>query len=146
MKTKLTILALCLFVISFFLPAYDVFDGGDCAALCAVELFADDLGNDAYYFPFTFSNLLMVVLPILLLTKYRRVTVPKPIIVIQIILLIHVVSWLFEGGIKDIQIGYYVWLLSMVLILYVTIRSRKSDPYSLQKKGNGKFSHLLTRP
>ena len=58
MKTKLTILALCLFVISFFLPAYDVFDGGDCAALCAVEIFADDLGNDAYYFPFTFSNVM----------------------------------------------------------------------------------------
>jgi len=144
MKTKLTITAFVLFVISLFLPAYEGGNGYQCAELCAVDLYADNLGNRWYYFPFTLSNLLMVVLPILLLTKYRKVTVPKPIIVIQVILLLHIVSWLFVGGIKNIQIGYYIWLLSMVLILYVSIRSRKSDP--LQNKGNGKFGHLLTKP
>jgi len=156
MKTKLTIVGIILFVTSFFLPAFWHDYGYTCAWKCILELWnPNGIGSIIYFFPFTFSNLLMIILPIALLTKYRDNSVPKSIICIQAVLLLHVLSWLYfvarivfgdEVNFLHIEVGYYVWLLSMVLILYAAIRSRKSDPYSLQKKGNGKFSHLLTRP
>ena len=127
MKTKLTILGICLFVVSFFLPAYESLTGYECAEFCALYTFDLDVGEFAYYFPFTFSNLAMVIMPILLLTKYRCAPVPKVIIVTQVILLLHVLSWLFVERISLILIGYYVWLLSMIIILFVSIYTRRSS-------------------
>jgi len=142
-KSIITVVAFLLFVISFFLPA---FDGGknytmgyQCAKMCAIDLWDvwdDDFWDDdfyslLYYFPFTFSNLIMLVLPPLLLTRCRYIAIPKYVIGLQIILLLHVLSWICIGlannDINDIRVGYYIWLLSMFLILYVTICSRKAE-------------------
>jgi len=136
MKTKFTILGVCLFVISFFLPAFWHDYGYICAWKCILELWnPKGIGSIIYFFPFTFSNLLMLILPVALLTKYRDKPVPKSIICVQVILLLHVLSWFYFGprivfadevNFQHIEIGYYVWLLSMCLILGASLVSRKS--------------------
>ena len=139
-KVTITVVGFLLFVISFFLPAYqggkDWSMGYQCAEFCAIEVW-DELGDKEglyvllYYFPFTFSNLIMLILPLLLLTRWRNTAIPKCIIGLQIILLLHVLSWaglpMTDGGISAIKVGYYIWLLSMCIILYVTINSRKAE-------------------
>ncbi len=133
MKTKpiLIIIGTLLFYISFFLPSYHTYLGYECAKLCSFDILEDlDLFNIEfyYYFSFTFSNIMMIILPILLLSRYRNAPTPLYLCIIQVILLLHVISWLFPvGDINEIKIGYYVWLLSMCIILYVSIKSKLAE-------------------
>ena len=81
-----------------------------------------------YYGPF---NLAMVVMPILLLTVFRKRAVPLGIVIVQGILLLHVLSWpimVLTGVGGSIQIGYYVWLLSMMIIFGISM-PRKPEPF-----------------
>ena len=78
-----------------------------------------------YYGPFNLSNLAMAVMPILLLTVFRKRAVPLGIVIVQGILLLHVLSWpimVLAGVGGSIQIGYYVWLLSMMIIFGISMR------------------------
>ena len=129
MRTIITVTAILLFLLSFFLPALDDGSGFFCAKYCAYDIWeaSSDPGRILYYFPFTFSNLLMLILPLLLLTRARNKAIPMGVIFIQAILILHVLSWLvlsLKDGDTDIKIGYYIWLLSMCMILYVSIHSR----------------------
>ena len=138
MKTKLTVLGICLFVVSFFLPAYDVLKGWECANFCVWDVFGiwnDDIESTVvifYYFSFTFSNILMLMIPLLLLKRYQNRAIPKAIITTQVILLLHVISWFFQNAydstLGDLRAGYYVWLLSMIVILCASLLSRKKQP------------------
>lgn len=127
---KLPITAWILFLISFFLPAYADLSGYTCAVACLFyysECVESARPWTLYFFPFTFSNILMFVLPILVVSVCRRRRLPFGILIIQLILFVHVVSWpilmslgCLEGSIKGIGIGYYIWFVSMVLMLRCT--------------------------
>ena len=78
-----------------------------------------------YYGPFNLSNLAMTVMPILLLTVFRKRAVPLGIVIVQGILLLHVLSWpimVLTGVGGSIQLGYYLWLLSMIIIFGISMR------------------------
>jgi hypothetical protein len=139
---KILLIALLLFVVSFFLPAYhneyvEPF-GYECALFCLGGIWDDlisaDIATIAYYFPFSFSNIAMIVLVPLLATVFRRKRVPLLIKVIQVILIMHVLSWLVlhiaYGTIGDVRIGYYLWLGSMCMVLWCSLRRRNVEPAS----------------
>ena len=130
-----------LFVVSFFLPAYhsmDVYSGYDCALFCLLAILegwgSADIAIAAYYFSFSVSNIAMIVLVPLLATVFRRKRVPLLIKVIQVILIMHVLSWLVlsiaSGTIGDVRIGYYLWLGSMCMVLWCSLRHRNVEPAS----------------
>ncbi len=143
---KILLIALILFVVSFFLPAYhpsydefygsyDEFYGYNCAFICLLAMLVDwDFAEIAYYFPFSFSNIAMIVLVPLLATVFRRKRVPLLIKVIQVILIMHVLSWLVliiaSGEIGSVRIGYYLWLGAMCMVLWCSLRRRNVEPVS----------------
>ena len=142
---KILFIALILFVVSFFLPAhyheYGKESGYDCALYCMFIITegwrsADiaDIALLAYYVSFSVSNIAMIVLVPLLATVYRRKRVPLLIKVIQVILIMHVLSWLVlhiaYGTIGNVKIGYYLWLGSMCMVLWCSLRRRNVEPTS----------------
>ena len=135
---KILLIALLLFVVSFFLPAFEGQHGYFCALFCLWGIWDDwvsaDIATIAYYFPFSFSNIAMIVLVPLLATVFRRKRVPLLIKVIQVILIMHVLSWLVlhiaNGTIGDVRIGYYLWLGSMCMVLWCSLRCRNVEPAS----------------
>jgi hypothetical protein len=143
-QMKILLIALILFVVSFFLPAYlpmddwDEWSGYECALFCLWVIWEDfDSAGIAYYFPFSFSNIAMIVLVPLLATVFRRKRVPLFIKVIQVILIMHVLSWLVIhiaygqiGDVSDVRIGYYLWLGSMCMVLWCSLRRRNVEPAS----------------
>jgi len=148
-KMKLLITALILFVASFFLPFYMEMPGYECALFCMLvwggNLFITEWQWQAYYFAFTLSHIMMILMPVLLSTVLKHKRIPIGLIVAQIVLLIHVVSFLvmhiahdikylgntnMGDAIPDINVGYYIWLLSMLLMLVVTVRKRMVDQSS----------------
>ena len=129
---KLLVMASCLFIGSFFLPSYYIFNGYECAKFCAWDMWSfPEMTGIAYYFLFTISNLLMILVPVLLITKLKHKRIPIGLIVGQIILLGHVITWqlldIIDDSDAEIKIGYYIWLMSMVLMLGCTLSKRKSD-------------------
>jgi hypothetical protein len=137
---KILLIALILFVVSFFLPAYyheyGKESGYECALFCLFIIISGEFGSAgrAYYFSFSFSNIAMIVLVPLLATVFRRKRVPLFIKVIQVILIMHVLSWLVFhiGGLQigDVKIGYYLWLGSMCMVLWCSLRRRNVEPVS----------------
>jgi hypothetical protein len=139
---KILLIALLLFVVSFFLTAYhppnEKFYGYFCAWFCLWGIWSDPVSADiawlAYYFSFSFSNIAMIVLVPLLATVFRRKRVPLLIKVIQVILIMHVLSWLVlkiaYGQIGAVRIGYYLWLGSMCMVLWCSLRRRNVEPAS----------------
>jgi hypothetical protein len=126
---KLLITALSLFAASFFFPSYDGLLGHTCAWFCMWDIWTGSFDlHIAYYFPFTISNLMMILVPALLMTALKNKRIPMGLIIGQIILLAHVISWpimhLAEGTLSDVEIGYYGWLLSMLFMLGCTSRKR----------------------
>jgi len=129
----LILLSLALFVVSFFLPAYQetYFNGlgWECAQVCLEMLKpgSDEFNNpDRWYFgSFNLSNLAMSIMPILLLTVFRERGVPLSIVIVQGILILHVISWPVRVWLSDsnghILWGYYVWLISMIVIFTISI-------------------------
>ena len=157
-QMKILLIALLLFVVSFFLPAYHhegldlptgyheyvqyvEFSGYECAFICLLAILEGWRSADiaeiawfAYYFSFSFSNIAMIVLVPLLATVFRRKRVPLLIKVIQVILIMHVLSWLVLliawGLIGYVRIGYYLWLGSMCMVLWCSLRRRNVEPAS----------------
>ena len=122
-------ISLGLFITSAFLPAYTSDIGWDCARVCVESI--GFLGSikwpwGYYHFAFNFSNLFMVSVPILYLLK-KKWRVPLFLPFIQLMLILHVLSWpvLNFGRIEDIRIGYYSWVLSMILVFIAMWIKRK---------------------
>jgi hypothetical protein len=125
-------IAVTLFIVSFLLPAFEYEEGYFYAVACMVIFIPTfdvyDLWPRIYWFLFTFSNLIMLLLPILLVTRWRYKKIPIGIRILQLILLCHVISWpiiAFFGEFLDmIHTGYYVWLLSMIIMAVVTFTKK----------------------
>ena len=139
MKIGLTISGMVLFVVSFFLPAYYNIPGYECAQIVLTDIWGDESDQrnrflvSVYYLAFNFSNGLMLALPVLLLIRFRAKPVPLWMVGIQFVLLLHVLSWpvihLVESveEFQEIKVGYYLWLLSMCLILVASVLSRRQN-------------------
>lgn len=126
----LAMVALVLFVISLFLPSYFNGRGYECVYFCLHTIWPpNDLGFDtAYYFVFNITNLLMMVTPIAIVCGFyqKAVSQRNRLLFAQIntLLFLHVLSWwlihLFsKEGIEKIQIGYYLWAISIGLCTFV---------------------------
>ncbi len=127
----LLILGLVLFIASAFFPAYTSDTGWDCARVCIESiLFLNSIKWPwgYYHFAFNFSNLFMVSVPMLYLFKSNW-RVPLFLPAIQLLLILHVISWpiLNLDRIEDIRIGYYLWLVSMILVFAAMWMQRKSQ-------------------
>ena len=124
---KLTLIGTGLFLLSFLLPAYGDSSGFRCAWFCAVIIQEGFDWSSAFYFAFSFLNLLMLTLPFLVFVHYRDRPFPKKVIGLQVLCLLYALSWWFINlnTLEEIRIGCYVWIGSMALLLRATWATRK---------------------
>jgi hypothetical protein len=115
------------FVISFFLPAYEGLKGYQCAWFCILFLFehSPDLWSLLYYPAFDVTNLFMIFLFAIRISG-RRIKRRKIINGLSIVLLAHTLSWVVlhlmkDADISDIEIGYYLWFLSMAGLVFLNL-------------------------
>jgi len=136
MKTpqKLGLVAVVVFIISHFLPAYGDAWGFACFRVCWNML----LGRDAkilagawfYYSGFAASNILFPLMVVLLFItkKGRRVRA-----VISVVFCFHVLSWVVvhifgkPSEIAELKIGYYVWLTAYGLLVAAHLWKEPSE-------------------
>ena len=121
--------ALVVFVISFFLPAFEDMSGFACFAFCWDTLLGHEAsgnirifsGGWVYYSGFVLSNVLFVglVAAMLLTRKTGRVRS-----VLSLLCFLQVLSWLVlfiiagkPSQIIAIKVGYYVWLIAYGLLV-----------------------------
>jgi hypothetical protein len=126
MKTprNLGLVAVVVFVISHFLPAYGDGSGFACFGVCWNAL----LGHDTeilsagwfYYSGFVISNILFIglVAALFVTKKSRRLRS-----VVSVVFFLHVLSWLVLHDFQQppqidmIKIGYYFWLIAYGLLV-----------------------------
>jgi hypothetical protein len=143
-RVKIAVLAV-IFVASFFMPSYKSWPGYHCASTCL----SNSEGN--YYFIFTFTNLLTIFFVISLLANISQGK--KTLKWIGAFLIAHLCTWpLFHlctwpsfvkyhdstvfdltdkqnasiPDIGDIEMGFYFWCFSIILIWVEYCRSNKS--------------------
>jgi len=124
MKTprNLGLVAVVVFVISHFLPAYGDGSGFACFGVCWDALLGHDTeilsGGWFYYSGFAIANILFtgLVVALFVTKKSRRLRS-----VVSIVFFLHVLSWLvlhaFQPQITEIKIGYYLWLSAYGLLV-----------------------------
>ena len=136
MKTSrnLGLVAIVLFVISHFLPAYGSSSGfacfGDCWDMLLGHHAAILSGGWFYYSGFVISNILFIGLVVALFVtkKSRRLRS-----VVSVVFFVHVLSWLalhiFQQPpqIDEIKIGYYVWLIAYGLLVAAHLWKEPGD-------------------
>jgi hypothetical protein len=128
---KLLLAAVALFAVSFWLPAYQPasrpMPGWECLQVCA-EAGAEVLKHpfkslgQYYYAGFVLSNALFVVIAVWAALRPSRRRLRTSL---AAIILLHVVSW-WPCGYKEIHYGYFVWLLSFVLLFAVAVVPRSA--------------------
>ena len=120
---KLGVAAVLLFIISYLLPAYTEDRGYACFLACWGILWnpdSSDLGGWLYYSGFVLTNILFVVLVVaLFVTKKAR----QLRWLGSFILPLYVMSWSIialvdrkSSAMRDIKVGYYVWLAAYALL------------------------------
>ena len=126
---NLGLIAVVVFVISHFLPAYGKGSGFACFGVCWNMLLGRDAeilsGGWFYYSGFAISNILFIGLVVALFVteKIRRLR-----LVVSVVFMVHVLSWLVlhifqqPSQITEIKIGYYVWLSAYGLLVAAHIR------------------------
>lgn len=126
MKTprKLGLVAVVLYVVSHFLPAYGDGSGFACFEYCWNNLLGRDTqilsGGWFYYSGLAIANVLFIGLVVALFVtkKGRRLRS-----VASAVLFLHVLSWLVlhilqqPPQVTEIKIGYYLWLMAYGLLV-----------------------------
>ena len=138
MKTSriLGLVAIVLFIVSHFLPAYG--DGGsgfECFKACWKMFSGDNAdvlsGGWFYYSGFVIANNLFVVLALTLFAtkKYRRLR-----LAVSLVCFLHVLSWLVlhvldkpQKWPSEIKIGYYLWLIAYGLLGAAHLRKEPTE-------------------
>ena len=137
MKTLryLGLVAILVFVISFFLPAYgDEGSGFICFRFCWSVLLGHDTelftGAWFYYSGFAVSNILFIgLVAALFVTKKAR----GLRLVVSAVFFLHVLSWvvlhIFQhpSQVNEIKIGYYVWLTAYGLLVAAHFSKKPSE-------------------
>jgi hypothetical protein len=129
LRSKVAIAAALLFGLSFALPADGTMSGIACLGVCwgvlanLGENHDVPLGGWCYYSAFVLANVLFVVLFWALLFWSAQLRLR---LWIAIVSTLQVLSWLVvnlfalrNGDRFDLGIGYFIWLLSFVLLLAV---------------------------
>jgi hypothetical protein len=142
---KLGLAAAVIFAISHCLPAYGDGLGFACFQLCWSMLFGQEgaqflSGGWFYYSGFAISNVLFPVLvaALFLTRKLRKVRTA-----VMMIFFLHVLSWLllnaFESSheLREVKIGYYLWLASYGLLLGAHVCVCKEAGESRELVGSG---------
>lgn len=116
---RLLAAAWILFVISLFLPAAEEMFGWQCAATCAGMITDLDEWSGAYYFAFTFPNLLMLFSPLIIYWFKRRGRKSGWLNGVALFCALYVLAfglmnWFSRGF--NLKIGYDLWLLSFWLL------------------------------
>ncbi|HEU5125051.1 MAG TPA: hypothetical protein VFW05_13430 [Verrucomicrobiae bacterium] len=126
MKTpqKLGLIAVVIFVISHFLPAYGEGSGFACFVVCWKILLGRDAdvfsGGWFYYSGFVISSVLFIALVAALFTTKKRRGLRSGV---SVACLLQVVSWLILNilqhppEIGEIKVGYYAWLIAYGLLV-----------------------------
>jgi len=126
MKTSrnLGLVAVVVFVISHFLPAYGGGSGFACFGVCSNMLLGHDTeilsGGWFYYSGFAISN---IIFPVLVLALFVTNKSRKLRSVVSVVFFLHVLSWsvlhVFQqpSQLNEIKIGYYVWLIAYGLLV-----------------------------
>jgi hypothetical protein len=126
MKTprNIGLIAIVVFVISHFLPAYGGGSGFACFGTCWNMLLGHDAeilsGGWFYYSGFVIANIVFIGLVVALFVtkKSRRLKS-----VVSVVIFLHVFSWLalhiFQQPpqMDEIKIGYYAWLIAYGLLV-----------------------------
>ena len=126
MKTRrnLGLVAIVVFVVSYFLPAYGSGSGFACLEVCWNILLGHDTkilsGGWFYYSGFVIANLFFIgmVVALFATTNHRRLR-----LVISVVSFLHVLSWLVlhlfqhPSQLTEIKPGYYVWLCAYGLLV-----------------------------
>ena len=142
-RIKIAVLAV-IFACSFFMPSYAGAFGYDCAYGCLASNLTSP--GEIYYFIFNFTNLLTIFFVISLLANI--VQGKKIFKWIGAFLIAHLCTWplfhlytwpsfvKYRGGsfldddripeISDIEVGFYFWCFSIMLIWIEYCRSNKS--------------------
>jgi len=136
MKTpqKLGLVAVAVFVISHFLPAYEGGSGFACFQFCWNVLLGHDTkilsGGWFYYSGLAISNILFIglVVALFLTKKSRRIRS-----VVSAVLFLQVLSWLVlhvfqPSQVDEIKIGYYVWLVAYGLLVAAHLWKEQGEP------------------
>ena len=135
--------ALVVFVISFFLPAFEDMSGFACFAFCWDTLLGHEASGNIrifsggwfYYSGFVMSNVLFVglVAALFLTRKTGRVRS-----VFSLVCFLQVLSWLVlfiisekPSQITAIKVGYYVWLIAygLLVIAHLFVRHNGAQLY-----------------
>ena len=137
MPRNLGLVAIVVFVISHFLPAYGNDSGFDCFWACSEVLLGFGLlgpripdGAWFYYSGFAVSNVLFIGLVAALYITQKGHGLRSAV---SAIFFLHVLSWsvthLFgqPSGITEIKIGYYVWLISYGLLVAAHLSKERSE-------------------
>ena len=132
---NLGLVALLVFAISHFLPAYNDGSGFACFEFCWNVLWGHDgeifSGSWLYYSGFAISNVLFIglVLTLFATKKGRRLRS-----VVSVVFFLHVASWLVlhifqqPPQIAEIKVGYYVWLIAYSLLVAAHLWKASNEP------------------
>lgn len=132
-KQNLSIfIASCLFLSSFFMPAYIISDGNfsgfECFKICI--LIAHDLSLESlYYLGFVFVNFAFASIVGISFAKYH---LQMSVRISSIACVLYIASWaalnIFHedsSGIDVLGIGYYAWLLSFMHLSFTLIHNEQ---------------------
>jgi len=118
------LVAVAVFAVSYFLPAYGSGSGFACFGVCWEMLLGHDTkvlsGAWFYYSGFVIANLFFIGLVVALFatTNPRRLR-----LAFSIVFFLHVLSWLVlnifqhPSQLVEIKLGYYVWLCAYGLLV-----------------------------
>ncbi len=131
-------LAWACFFVSLLLPAFEDLSGWNCALTVLNCLFSFDpkgFWEWLYYSAFNVTNVVLLVLPVLAFTPFLG-GCPRAARWLVGGCLLHTLSWfiwrLWNGGIGDIRIGYYLWLLAVGILLAACIVRARSNQITTQ--------------
>ena len=158
MKThrNLGLAALVVFIISFFLPAFEDMSGFASFAFCWDTLLGHEpsgnirilSGGWFYYSGFVMSNILFVglVAALFLTRKIGRLTS-----VFSLVCFLQALSWLVlftisgkRSQITAIKVGYYVWLIAYGLLVTAYLWKMMSNHIKYQIKCQSSLLTLLS--
>ena len=134
--------ALVVFIISFFLPAFEGMSGFRCFAFCWNTFIGHELSGNIrilsggwfYYSGFVISNILFIglVAALFATTKISRVRAA-----FSLICFLQALSWIVLFAISGeppqkvaIKVGYYVWLMAYGLLVIAYPWKRMSKQYA----------------
>ena len=116
-KLKFCLLAIT-FLASFAIPSYYDANGFLCLITVAFTVLTPEFNNWMYYYTSTFLATNIITAYLLYLGLFTNKELPAIISRCYIALMMHSISFLLIADLAEIQIGFYLWLGSILLLCY----------------------------